>query len=49
MHARSLSDDMNTTGAAPNVYSDSVLISAYTHGHMLCLDEAFELLCEMEM
>ncbi|XP_044331119.1 putative pentatricopeptide repeat-containing protein At1g74580 isoform X1 [Triticum aestivum] len=49
MSARSLFDDMNTSGPSPNVYSYSVLMSAYTHGDRLCLEEAFELLCEMEM
>lgn len=49
MSARSLFDDMNTSGPLPNVYSYSVIMSAYTHGDRLCLGDAFELLCEMEM
>jgi len=48
MYARSLFDDMKSSGPSPNVYSYSVLMSMYTHGERLCIEEAFELLCEME-
>jgi len=49
MYARSLFADMKSSGPSPNVYSYSVLMSMYTHGERLCLEEAFELLREMEM
>ncbi|TKW35802.1 hypothetical protein SEVIR_2G398700v4 [Setaria viridis] len=49
VYARSLFDDMKSSGPSPNVYSYSVLMSMYTHGERLCLEEAFELLREMEM
>ncbi|CAD6217130.1 unnamed protein product [Miscanthus lutarioriparius] len=48
MYAKSLFDDMKSCGPSPNVCSYSILMSMYTHGERLCLDEAFELLCEME-
>jgi len=48
MYARSLFADMKSSGPSPNVYSYSVLMSMYTHGERLCLEEAFELLREME-
>ncbi|KAJ1291858.1 hypothetical protein BS78_02G348800 [Paspalum vaginatum] len=49
MYVRSLFDDMKSCGPSPNVWSYSVLMSMYTHGERLCLEEAFELLCEMEL
>uniref|UniRef100_I1QC57 Pentacotripeptide-repeat region of PRORP domain-containing protein n=1 Tax=Oryza glaberrima TaxID=4538 RepID=I1QC57_ORYGL len=49
MYARSLFDDMKSTGPSPNVYSYSVLMSMYTHGDKPCLEEAFDLLCEMKI
>ncbi|PUZ72896.1 hypothetical protein GQ55_2G432600 [Panicum hallii var. hallii] len=48
VYARSLFDDMKSSGPSPNVYSYSILMSMYTHGERLCLEEAFELLREME-
>lgn len=48
MYARGLFDDMMSSGPSPNVYSYSVLMSMYTHGDRLCLEEAFELLREMK-
>jgi pentatricopeptide repeat protein len=48
LHARSLFDDMKSSGPSPNVYSYSVLMSIYTHGAKLCIEEASEFLSEME-
>ncbi|KAI5004018.1 hypothetical protein ZWY2020_031261 [Hordeum vulgare] len=49
MYARSLFQDMKSSGPSPNVYSYSVLMSMYTHGAKLCPEEALELLSEMEV